>query len=118
MPLQQDMIDQLEDAFARRDVGRRTETLQRITDLFVSTASRHSPEQVELFDEVMRRLLAELETSGRAAYGQRMAKFAEAPPEVMRALALDDALEVAAPVLQHSEGLDEQVLVESARTKG
>ena len=118
MPLQQDVIEQLEDAFARRDVGRRTETLQRITDLFVSTASRHSPEQVELFDEVMRRLLAELETSGRAAYGQRMAKIAEAPPEVMRALALDDALEVAAPVLQHSEGLDEQVLVEGARTKG
>jgi uncharacterized protein (DUF2336 family) len=118
MPLQQDMIDQLEDAFARRDVGRRTETLQRITDLFVSTASSHSPEQIELFDEVMRRLLAELETSGRAAYGQRMAKIAEAPPEVMRALALDDALEVAAPVLQHSESLDDNVLLESAKTKG
>ena len=118
MPLQQDVIEQLEDAFARRDVGRRTETLQRITDLFVSTASSHSPEQVELFDEVMRRLLAELETSGRAAYGQRMAKIADAPPEVMRALALDDALEVAAPVLQHSEGLDDNVLLESAKTKG
>ena len=112
------MIDQLEDAFTRRDVGRRTETLQRITDLFVSTASRHSPEQVELFDEVMRRLLAELETSGRAAYGQRMAKIAAAPPEVMRALALDDELEVAASVLQHSEGLDDNILLESAKTKG
>ncbi|HLH89252.1 MAG TPA: DUF2336 domain-containing protein [Xanthobacteraceae bacterium] len=118
MPLQQDVIEQLEDAFARRDVGRRTETLQRITDLFVSTASSHSAEQVELFDEVMRRLLVELETSGRAAYGQRMAKIADAPPAVMRALALDDALEVAAPVLQHSEGLEEEVLVESAKTKG
>ncbi len=118
MALQQDVIDQLEDAFARRDVGRRTETLQRITDLFVSTASTYSPEQIELFDEVMRRLLAELETSGRAAYGQRMARIAEAPPEVIRALALDDALEVAGPVLQHSERLDDGVLVESARTKG
>jgi uncharacterized protein (DUF2336 family) len=118
MALQQDVIDQLEDAFTRRDVGRRTETLQRITDLFVSTASRHSPEQVELFDEVMRRLLVELETSGRAAYGHRMAKVAEAPPNVIRALALDNALEVAAPVLQHSESLDDSVLVESARTMG
>jgi uncharacterized protein (DUF2336 family) len=118
MPLQQDVIEQLEDAFARRDVGRRTETLQRITDLFMSTASRHSPEQIELFDEVMRRLLAELETSARAAYGHRMARIAEAPPEVIRALALDDALEVAAPVLQHSEGLDDHILLESAKTKG
>ena len=47
-----------------------------------------------------------------------MARIAEAPPEVMRALALDDALEVAAQVLQHSEGLDDNVLVESAKTKG
>ena len=118
MALNQDVIDQLEDAFARRDIGRRTETLQRITDLFVSTASRHPPEQIELFDEVMRRLLAELETSARAAYGERMARIADAPPQVIRALALDDALEVAAPVLQHSEGLGDDVLVESAKTKG
>jgi uncharacterized protein (DUF2336 family) len=116
--MQQDVIDQLEDAFARRDVGRRTETLQRITDLFVSTASSHSAEQIELFDEIMRRLLAELETSARAAYGERLATIAEPPPNVIRALALDDAVEVAAPILQHSEGLDDNLLLESAKTKG
>jgi uncharacterized protein (DUF2336 family) len=118
MPLQQDVIDQLEDAFARRDVGRRTESLQRVTDLFVSTASGHSPEQMALFDEVMRRLVAEVETSTRAAFGQRMATHAEAPPKVTRALALDDAVEVAAPILQHCEHIDEMTLIESARTKG
>jgi uncharacterized protein (DUF2336 family) len=118
MPLQQDVIDLLEDAFARRDVGRRAEMLQRVTDLFVTAASRHSPDQVALFDEVMGRLVAELETSARATFGHRLATLDGAPPNVIRALALDEAIEVAAPVLQHSERLDETTLVESAMTGG
>jgi uncharacterized protein (DUF2336 family) len=42
---------------------------------------------------------------------------ANAPPKVMRNLALDNAIEVAGPVLKHSEQLDERTLVESAKTK-
>jgi uncharacterized protein (DUF2336 family) len=118
MPLQQDVVDQLEDAFARRDSGRRAETLQRVTDLFVTAASRHSPDQVALFDEVMGRLVAELETSARATFGHRLANVPEAPPRVVRKLALDEAIEVAAPILMHSERLDESTLIESAKTGG
>jgi len=73
MTAQQDLIGQLEEAVARHDIGRRAETLRRVTDLFVSTAAKHSVEQVALFDEVMSRLLAEIETSARAAFGHRLA---------------------------------------------
>jgi uncharacterized protein (DUF2336 family) len=116
MALQQDVVDQLEDAFARRDSGRRSESLQRITDLFVTAAKRHSPDQIALFDEVMGRLVAEVETSARATFGHRMATVADAPPRVVRKLALDEAVEVAAPVLLNSERLDDTTLVESAKT--
>jgi len=115
---QQDLIDELEDAFARHDIGRRAETLQRVTDLFVSAAAKYSPEQIALFDEVMSRLVAQVETSARAAFGCRLAMIADAPPNLLRALALDDAIEVAEPVLAHSERLDDMTLVESALTKG
>jgi Uncharacterised protein conserved in bacteria (DUF2336) len=40
-----------------------------------------------------------------------------APSKVVRTLAFDDAVEVAAPVLTHSDQLDDQALVENARTK-
>jgi uncharacterized protein (DUF2336 family) len=117
MTAQQDLIGQLEEAVARHDIGRRAETLRRVTDLFVSTAAKHSVEQVALFDEVMSRLLAEIETSARAAFGHRLATIPDAPPNVIRALALDDAIEVAEPVLLHSDRLDDMTLVESALTK-
>jgi uncharacterized protein (DUF2336 family) len=118
MASQQDVIDQLEDAFARRDSGRRAETLQRVTDLFVTTVSRNSPDQVALYDEVMGRLVAELETSAKATFGHRMANIPEAPPRVIRKLALDEAVEVAAPVLLHFERLDESTLIDAAKTRG
>jgi len=115
---QQDLIDELEDAFARHDIGRRAETLQRVTDLFVSAATKCSPEQIALFDEVMSRLMAQIDISARAAFGRRLAAIPDAPPNLIRALALDDTIEVAEPVLLHSERLDDMTLVESALTRG
>jgi uncharacterized protein (DUF2336 family) len=115
---QEDLIGQLEQAFAHTDMRQRAETLRRVTDLFVFNAGRFSDAQLELFDEVMGRLVAEIEVSARAVFGRRLAELAQAPPRVMRSLALDDAIEVAGPVLRDAETLPEATLVESARTKG
>ena len=41
----------------------------------------------------------------------------KAPHNVIRMLAFDDDVDVATPVLMHSERLDEASLVENARTK-
>src|SRR6202007_3369473 len=86
-------------------------------DLFVLGSARYSGEQIALFDDVMSRLLEQVEVSARAAFGHRLATNIKAPPKVMRGLALDNAIEVAGPVLTHSEHVDEGTLVESARTK-
>jgi len=114
---QQGLLDELEDALARQDIGRRADALRRITDLFVAASSRYSDEQIALFDDVMGRLVAEIDTSARVAFGQRLADNPDAPPNVMRALALDDEIQVAEPVLLHSDRLDETTLVESAQTR-
>src|ERR1043166_9493933 len=114
---QQNLLDELEDAVVRQDIGRRADALRRITDLFVAASSHYSDAQIALYDEVMSRLVKEIDTSARAAFGQRVADNPEAPPNVIRALALDDEIQVAEPVLLHSERLDETTLVESAKTK-
>ena len=114
---QQDLIQQLEQAFAHTDMRQRAETLRRVTDLFVFNAGRFSDEQIELFDEVMGRLVEEIEVAARAVFGRRLAEIPQAPPRVMRTLALDDAIEVAGPVLRDSDSLADETLVESARTK-
>jgi len=116
MEAQQDLIDQLEHAFAHRDIWQRTETLRRVTDLFVSGSDRYTDDQIALFDEVMIRLVQEIDAAARAAFGRRLASIANAPPRVIRGLALDEAIDVAGPVLTHSERLDEATLIESART--
>jgi uncharacterized protein (DUF2336 family) len=92
--------------------------LGRLTDLFVLGSGKYTGEQIELFDDVMRRLAEEVEVSARAAFGKRLAMVPDAPPKVMRELALDTAIEVAGPVLMHSQQIDNETLVESAKTQG
>ncbi len=117
MSAHQDLIEQLEQAFAQSDMRQRAETLRRLTDLFVSGAETFTNEQIDLFDEVLIRLIEEIDVAARAVFGRRMAEVAQAPRRVMRGLALDDAIEVAGPVLRVSERLEDATLVETARTK-
>jgi len=117
MGMQQNLIEQLEEALVHKEIGRRAETLRRVTDLFVSGSGRFTVEQIELFDDVLSRLAEEIELSARAAFGARLAPLSDAPPRVLRGLALDDAIEVAGPILSLSERLDDATLVETARIK-
>jgi uncharacterized protein (DUF2336 family) len=112
------MIDELEEAVASKEIGRRADSLRRITDLFVSGSAAFSDDQIALFDDVMGLLAREIESSARAAFGHRLATLPQAPPKIIRALALDDAIEVAGPVLTQSQHIDEATLMEGARTKG
>jgi uncharacterized protein (DUF2336 family) len=114
---QESLIEQLEQAIGNREMGRRVDVLRRITDLFVAGSNELDDEQVALFDEVMSRLATEVDSSARAAIGARLATIPNAPPRVSRMLALDDAIGVAGPVLAQSQRLDEQTLIEGARTK-
>ena len=117
MSAQENLIDQLESVLASKDLSKRADILRRVTDLFIQGSGTFSSDQIELFDDVMGMLVGQIELAARAAFGCRLARVADAPGKVIRTLAFDDAIEVAAPVLQHSARLDDAALVENARTK-
>lgn len=115
--MQIDLVDELEGILASKDISRRAEILRRVTDLFVVGSGRFSEDQVELFDDVLGKLVENVEQAARAQFGARLAKLSDAPTKVIRLLAFDDAIEVAGPVLLHSERLDDGALIEAARCK-
>jgi uncharacterized protein (DUF2336 family) len=111
------LLDELQTTLAHGTVARRVETLRRVTDLFINGAVDYSDEQVGLFDDVFQCLMHHIETSAKALLASRLATINTAPPGTIRALAFDDLIEVAAPVLSQSERLDDDALIETARNK-
>jgi len=111
------LIDELEAALGSGTNARRIEMLTRITDLFIGGASRYSPEQIGVFDDVMVRLVSTIEAKARAKLAYRLAPIANAPVNVIHMLAFDDDIEVARPVLRQSERLDDRALLANASTK-
>jgi uncharacterized protein (DUF2336 family) len=111
------LLDELQNTLAHGTVARRVETLRRVTDLFINGAVDYSDEQIGLFDDVFQCLMVHIETSAKELLANRLAVIDTAPPLVIRALAFDDLIEVAAPVLSRSERLDDDALIETARSK-
>ena len=111
------LIEELNDAIAHGTATRRAEVLQRITDLFSFGAADYSGDLTTLFDDVFNSLVSSIETSARATLADRLAKIPHAPPDVSRTLASDDAIDVAGPMLEYSEALDNATLVKNAQTK-
>lgn len=110
-------LSELEEALGHGPSDRRAKTLRRVTDLFVFGSSHFSGDHIALFDSVFEHLIADIETSARAALADRLKSLPNAPPGVTRILAFDDAIAVAGPVLAHSTCIDNADLVENARTK-
>jgi uncharacterized protein (DUF2336 family) len=112
-----DLLDELQTTLAHGTVARRVETLRRVTDLFLNEAVDYSDEQIALFDDVFHCLMRHIEASAKALLASRLAPVVTAPPLTIRTLAFDDLIEVAAPVLSQSERLDDDALIETARSK-
>src|SRR4051812_36410684 len=111
------LLDELQATLAHGTVARRVETLRRVTDLFLGGAVDYSDLQIGLFDDVFQCLMLHIETSARQLLANRLAPVDTAPPLTIRALAFDDAIEVAGPVLSQSNRLDDEALIETARNK-
>jgi uncharacterized protein DUF2336 len=105
----------LDDAILRGTAERRMRALQHATDLLI--AGRYSDDEILTFGEVIGRLADEIEVAARAQLAKRLARFDDAPINIIRKLAFDDAIDVAGPVLRESERLDDNALVANAETK-
>lgn len=111
MEAQRSLIAELEGAISSGSSDKRVETLRRVTDLFLISADGFSETQVGVFDDVIGRLAEKIETAARAELANRLAPVGNAPREVVRALARDQAIEVAGPVLTQSIRLSEEDLL-------
>jgi uncharacterized protein (DUF2336 family) len=112
------LIPELEDIIQHGSQDKRAKTLKRIANLFVDGAGHYNDEHVGLFDDVLCRLVVEIETKARAEMSLTLAPISNAPAQLMRKLAQDDDISVAGPVLSQSARLQEPDLVELAKTKG
>lgn len=105
----------LDDAVLRGSAESRIRALWHTTDLLI--AGRYSDDEIWTFGEVIGRLADEIEVAARAQLAKRLARFGNAPINIIHKLAFDDSIDVAGPVLRESERLDAKTLAANARTK-
>ncbi len=113
----QRLFADIEKAISDRSASQRAESLRQVTDLFLLRAADYSDDQIALFDDVIARLAAEIEVSARALLAKRLAEVPNAPRGVIEFLAFDDDIEVARPILTHSERLNDEAILRNAKTK-
>lgn len=111
------LLDELQTSLAHGSVARRVETLRRVTDLFLTNIIHYSDGQLAVFDDVFECLVAQMESAAKVLLAEQLARVDGAPPRIVRTLAFDDLIEVAAPILSQSRRLDDDALIENASTK-
>src|ERR1700748_3891629 len=121
------IADEAEAAIASGSAGKCSETVERVTALFLSSAGSYNSEQIELFGDVFERFVNTIELRAMADVSPRsaladlstqLAPIPQAPAKLMRRLARHEEISVAGPVLTESPRLSEDDLVEIAKSKG
>src|SRR5712664_1037345 len=108
-------LQELSEAVLRGSPECRARALWYATDLLI--AGRYTEDQIWVFGEVIGRLADEIELAARAKLAKLLAHSNNAPFNIVMILAFDDSIDVAGPVLQHSQRLDAKTLVTNIRTK-
>jgi uncharacterized protein (DUF2336 family) len=118
MPLDTGLIPELETAIRQGSDAKRATMAERITDVFVNAPNRFNAEQIALFDDILGRLIAEIEVKTLAGISRRIAPVKHAPIGVVRRLAGDDSIDVAGPMLRESPRLGDSDLATIANRMG
>jgi len=93
------------------------EMVRHLTDLFLVNADQYSDDEIALIDDVFVRMVTTIEESARALLAIRLGPYSKAPPKILSALACDDIIDIASPVLTQGEQLDDATLIKCAKTK-
>lgn len=117
MITEQSLIAELESALEAGSQDKHAETLRQITDLFVADSTRLNDSQIDIFNDVLQHLVRRIEGKALIELSERLAPISNAPVGVVRRLANDDNIAIAAPVLTHSTRLDDNDLIEIAGNK-
>jgi Uncharacterised protein conserved in bacteria (DUF2336) len=111
------LVSDLEKALATRS-AEASAMLHQITELFLQHAGYHSAEQLDLYDEVLNELVAKVEVAARIKLAQQLGLLNRAPTKTVRSLALDEAIEVAEPVLSQYNALNDDILTQCIAIRG
>lgn len=114
--LPDNLISDLEKAITNRSAEAGA-MLQQVTDLFLVNVGHYSADQLELYDDVLIKIIDKVEAAARARLAERLAPINDVPANTIRSLALDDQIEVAEPVLSKSHALDDEILSYCVATK-
>ena len=86
---QKSFIEDLEEAVSRGTPESRARALWHTTDLMI--AGHFSDDEIWTFGEVVSRLADEIEVAARTQLSERLARFDQAPVNIIHKLAFDDA---------------------------
>jgi hypothetical protein len=117
MPPVQETINRLECSLQSSSSSQRLQMLRSVTDLFLGGLATYSEEHIELFDQVLDRLIGYIETEALARLSSELAPIGMAPIRVVQRLARHDDIAVSAPLLRESKRLGMIDLIEVACTK-
>ncbi len=104
------LLPELEDVVLHGSAEKRAETLRRITTLFLNGAPSFNAEHIALFDDVIGCLVVEIEAKALAELARRIAPIPNAPSGVVSALAKNDDIDVAGPVLKQAKLADPDLM--------
>lgn len=92
----------------------RTVLTRRLADIVCLPSSRLTPQERWIVADVLDEMLRTAEPAMRARVAERLAEQGDAPPLLLRRLALD-AYEIAAPIIERSQALTDFDMMEIAR---
>lgn len=113
-----ELIVELDGAIRDGSSRRRLQMLQQVTHLFLFSASRLGERQVDVFGDVLLRLIEGAEPEMLAPLSMILCGQTPAPREVVRLLACHEEAIVAAPILLKAETLSSEDLFEIANLRG
>lgn len=96
----------------------RRELMHRVADMYFQFGPRPDDPELQLFDDVLSQLAQEMESKVRAELANRMALAGTPPIRLISALARDETIDVASPILQLSRAVSEEDLIDVAKTRG
>ena len=113
----QSLISELDAALGQIPDSRHLVILRRVTDLFLVGAGTYTDEQIAIFDDVISRLIENMDEAALVELSARLANSGQAPANVVARLSGYDDIAVSGPALEKSETLSDHTLVQIAGKK-
>ena len=109
-------IGKLIELARNRTTDGRSALVSAIGDLFDETERQFSDQELALMNDILKKLIQEVAQPIRAALADKLAHARSAPAEVIEMLG-NDEIDIATPILMHSEFLTDRALIEIVRRR-